>query len=74
MASDGNNFIMPAVAAKISGDKVALYRCGFMGVQDTLWDVSGRHYYKLCSIRGAVDFIMGSGQTIYEVYLIVERT
>ncbi|KAL7596973.1 probable pectinesterase 29 [Lactuca sativa] len=61
-----NNPIVPALAAKISGDKSAFYRCGFMGVQDTLWDVSGRHYYKLCSIRGAVDFIMGSGQSIYE--------
>ncbi|KAK9072471.1 hypothetical protein SSX86_008905 [Deinandra increscens subsp. villosa] len=61
-----HNPIMPAVAAKISGDKSAFYRCGFMGVQDTLWDDSGRHYFKLCSIRGAVDFIMGSGQSIYE--------
>ncbi|KAL8227339.1 hypothetical protein R6Q57_017171 [Mikania cordata] len=60
------NPIMPAVAAKISGDKSAFYRCGFMGVQDTLWDDAGRHYYKLCSIRGAVDFIMGSAQSIYE--------
>ncbi|XP_076896862.1 putative pectinesterase 29 [Bidens hawaiensis] len=60
------NPIMPAVAAKISGDKSAFYRCGFMGVQDTVWDDSGRHYFKLCSIRGAVDFIMGSGRSIYE--------
>ncbi|KAD5508898.1 hypothetical protein E3N88_16601 [Mikania micrantha] len=60
------NPIMPAVAAKISGDKSAFYRCGFMGVQDTLWDDAGRHYFKLCSIRGAVDFIMGSAQSIYE--------
>ncbi|KAJ9561305.1 hypothetical protein OSB04_006465 [Centaurea solstitialis] len=65
LASNGNP-IAPALAAKISGDKSAFYRCGFMGVQDTLWDVSGRHYFKLCSIRGAVDFIMGSGQSIYE--------
>lgn len=63
---NNGNAIMPALAAKISGDKSAFYRCGFMGVQDTLWDVSGRHYFKLCSIRGAVDFIMGSGQSIYE--------
>ncbi|KAJ0537563.1 putative pectinesterase [Helianthus annuus] len=66
LASNGHNPIMPAVAAKISGDKSAFYRCGFMGVQDTLWDDAGRHYFKLCSIRGAVDFIMGSGQSIYE--------
>ncbi|KVH90967.1 Pectinesterase, catalytic [Cynara cardunculus var. scolymus] len=61
-----DNPIAPALAAKISGDRSAFYRCGFMGVQDTLWDVSGRHYFKLCSIRGAVDFIMGSGRSIYE--------
>ncbi|KAJ0721087.1 putative pectinesterase [Helianthus annuus] len=67
LASNGHNLIMPAVAAKISGDKSAFYRCGFMGVQDTLWDDASRHYFKLCSIRGAVDFIMGSGQSIYEV-------
>lgn len=56
-----------AVAAKISGDKSSFYRCGFLGLQDTLWDVQGRHYFKLCSIQGAVDFIFGSGQSIYEV-------
>ncbi|KAJ0721088.1 putative pectinesterase [Helianthus annuus] len=66
LASNGHNPIMPVVAAKISGDKSAFYRCGFMGVQDTLWDDTGRHYFKFCSIRGAVDFIMGSGQSIYE--------
>lgn len=58
---------MPAVAAMIAGDKSKFYRCGFFGLQDTLWDVSGRHYYKLCSIQGAVDFILGSGQSIFEV-------
>ncbi|KAL2530925.1 putative pectinesterase 29 [Forsythia ovata] len=63
--SSGNP-IRTAVAAKISGDKSAFYRCGFLGLQDTLWDVQGRHYFKLCSIQGAVDFIFGSGQSIYE--------
>ncbi|PWA72887.1 pectin lyase-like superfamily protein [Artemisia annua] len=64
--SNNNNKIESALAAKITGDKSAFYRVGFMGVQDTLWDSRGRHYFKLCSIRGAVDFIMGSGQSIYE--------
>ncbi|KAI7992167.1 putative pectinesterase 29 [Camellia lanceoleosa] len=50
----------------ISGDKSAFYRCGFYGFQDTLWDVQGKHYFKLCTIEGAVDFIFGSGQSIYE--------
>ncbi|GKA52585.1 probable pectinesterase 29 [Tanacetum coccineum] len=61
-----NKMMKPALAAKIIGDRSAFYRVGFMGFQDTLWDARGRHYFKLCSIRGAVDFIMGSGQSIYE--------
>ncbi|XP_073051603.1 probable pectinesterase 29 [Primulina eburnea] len=55
-----------AVAATIEGDKSVFYRCGFFGLQDTLWDVQGRHYFKLCTIQGAVDFIFGSGQSLYE--------
>ncbi|XP_047321116.1 probable pectinesterase 29 [Impatiens glandulifera] len=62
---DGKS-ISPAVAARIIGDKAAFYRCGFYGFQDTLWDVQGRHYFKQCSIQGAVDFIFGAGQSLYE--------
>jgi hypothetical protein len=62
-----NNPRLPAVAAMITGDKTAFYQCGFAGVQDTLWDEAGRHYFKRCTIQGAVDFIFGSGQSIYEV-------
>ncbi|KAF3485788.1 hypothetical protein F2Q69_00056203 [Brassica cretica] len=40
--------------------------CGFLGLQDTLWDVQGRHLFKNCYIEGAIDFIFGSGQSIYE--------
>lgn len=50
----------------VYGDKTTFYRCGFVGVQDTLWDVQGRHYFHRCSISGAVDFIFGSGQSMYE--------
>ncbi|PIN11559.1 Pectinesterase [Handroanthus impetiginosus] len=60
------NPMMPAVAALIEGDRSAFYRCVFMGLQDTLWDVQGRHYFKHCTIQGAVDFIFGSGQSLYE--------
>ncbi|XP_051130724.1 probable pectinesterase 29, partial [Andrographis paniculata] len=60
------NQIYPAVAAKIDGDRVAFYNCRFLGLQDTLWDVRGRHYFHRCTIEGAVDFIFGSGQSIYE--------
>ncbi|TXG72574.1 hypothetical protein EZV62_001153 [Acer yangbiense] len=57
---------VPAVAAMIGGDKTSFHRCRFSGVQDTLWDDQGRHYYSHCTIEGAVDFIFGSGQSIYE--------
>ncbi|PKI57568.1 hypothetical protein CRG98_022039 [Punica granatum] len=57
---------VPAAAARISGDKSFFYRCGFYGLQDTLWDDEGRHYYKSCTIQGAVDFIFGAGQSLYE--------
>ncbi|KAI3408431.1 Pectinesterase, partial [Psidium guajava] len=56
----------PAVAAMVSGDKSYFHRVGFWGLQDTLWDVHGRHYFKSCTIQGAVDFIFGEGQSIYE--------
>ncbi|KAL0414084.1 UNVERIFIED_CONTAM: putative pectinesterase 29 [Sesamum radiatum] len=58
--------VKPAVAAKISGDKSAFYECSFLGFQDTLLDDAGRHYFKLCNIEGAIDFIFGGGQSIYE--------
>ncbi|XP_061364766.1 probable pectinesterase 29 [Gastrolobium bilobum] len=62
LASD----MAPAVAAKVCGDKIYFYRVGFFGFQDTLWDESGRHYYKYCTIQGAVDFIFGAGHALFE--------
>ncbi|KAH6786781.1 hypothetical protein C2S52_006333 [Perilla frutescens var. hirtella] len=64
--SKNPNPIARAVAAKIKGDKSAFYGCVFLGVQDTLWDAQGRHYYKSCTFKGAVDFIFGAAQTHYE--------
>lgn len=66
-SNTSHNPMRPALAAKIQGDKSAFYKCGFVGLQDTLWDVQGRHYFKYCTIQGAVDFIFGSGQSLYEV-------
>ncbi|KAJ1387838.1 Transmembrane protein [Sesbania bispinosa] len=57
---------VPAVAAMVSGDKSYFFRVGFFGLQDTLWDDRGRHYYKLCTIQGAIDFIFGAGQSLFE--------
>ncbi|PKI32033.1 hypothetical protein CRG98_047596 [Punica granatum] len=58
--------VTQAVAARIYGDKSLFYGCGFLGVEDTLWDVKGRHYYKSCYIEGAVDFIFGNGQSYFK--------
>ncbi|KAG6432088.1 hypothetical protein SASPL_103661 [Salvia splendens] len=60
------NPVMPAVAARISGDQSAFHECGFLGYQDTLLDDKGKHYFSLCTVEGAVDFIFGNGQSIYE--------
>ncbi|XP_013627961.1 PREDICTED: probable pectinesterase 29 [Brassica oleracea var. oleracea] len=61
---------IPAVAALINGDKCAFYSVGFSGVQDTLWDADGRHFFHRCTIQGAVDFIFGNGQSIYKKCVI----
>ncbi|KAI8026503.1 putative pectinesterase 55 [Camellia lanceoleosa] len=58
--------VKPAVAARIYGDKAAFYECAFLGFQDTLWDVEGRHYFNSCYIEGAIDFIWGDGQSFFE--------
>ncbi|KAJ7955591.1 Pectinesterase [Quillaja saponaria] len=63
---NSKNRIIAAAAAMITGDKSSFYRCGFFGLQDTLWDDQGRHYYERCTIQGAVDFIFGAGQSIFE--------
>ncbi|XXG79077.1 hypothetical protein AAC387_Pa09g0226 [Persea americana] len=55
-----------AVAFLVGGDKAYFYMCGFVGFQDTLCDERGRHYFHSCYIEGAVDFIFGYGQSIYE--------
>ncbi|KAF3340515.1 putative pectinesterase 29 [Carex littledalei] len=55
-----------AVAVLVAGDKSAFYRCSFVGIQDTLCDLTGRHYYQDCYIEGALDFIFGQGQSIFE--------
>ncbi|XP_062200351.1 probable pectinesterase 29 [Phragmites australis] len=58
--------IAPAVAALVAGDRSSFYRCGFVSVQDTLSDLEGRHYYEGCYIEGAMDFIFGNGQSIFQ--------
>ncbi|WCJ28168.1 Pectin lyase-like superfamily protein [Euphorbia peplus] len=54
-----------AVALRISGDMAAFYGCKFYGFQDTLCDDKGRHLFMNCFIEGTVDFIFGSGKSLY---------
>ncbi|XP_061993507.1 probable pectinesterase 29 [Rosa rugosa] len=63
---NSNRQITQALAAMISGDKTSFYKCGFFGFQDTLWAVEGRHFYKHCTIQGAIDFIFGHAQAIFQ--------
>uniref|UniRef100_A0A6N2MJQ4 Pectinesterase n=1 Tax=Salix viminalis TaxID=40686 RepID=A0A6N2MJQ4_SALVM len=56
---------LQAVALRIGGDKAAFYNCRLIGFQDTLCDDMGRHFFKNCYIEGTVDFIFGSGKSLY---------
>ncbi|KAK1277060.1 putative pectinesterase 29 [Acorus gramineus] len=58
--------ITQAVAVLVGGDKAAFYNCAFESLQDTLCDFQGQHYFKDTYILGGVDFIFGSGQSVYE--------
>jgi len=65
---DGSK-VEQAVAIRITGNKTAFYNCKFSGVQDTLYDHKGLHYFKNCTIQGSVDFICGHGKSLYEVII-----
>ncbi|CAL9008387.1 unnamed protein product, partial [Prunus brigantina] len=51
-------------ALRVLGNKSALYNCRLIGFQDTLCDM-GNHFLKDCYIEGTVDFIFGSGKSLY---------
>ena len=55
------------MALRVSADNAAFVGCKFLGAQDTLYDHTGRHYYKECYIEGSVDFIFGNALSLYEV-------
>ncbi|KAF8043208.1 hypothetical protein BT93_A1527 [Corymbia citriodora subsp. variegata] len=59
-----SSYIGPA--AVLAGDKASFYRCGLHGIQNTLGDVQGRHYFMSCCISEAVDFIWGGGQSVHK--------
>jgi len=62
---DGKRKGAQASALRISGDKSAVYNCRILGFQDTICDDRGYHFFKDCYIEGTVDFIFGSGTSIY---------
>ncbi|KAF9616112.1 hypothetical protein IFM89_028578 [Coptis chinensis] len=54
-----------AVAMRISGDKAAFYNCRFISFQDTLCDDVGNHFFENCYVEGTVDFVFGTGKSLY---------
>ncbi|OWM75734.1 hypothetical protein CDL15_Pgr021899 [Punica granatum] len=62
---DGKTPGQQALAVRISGDKSAFYNCRFIGFQDTLCDDRGFHFFKDCYIEGTVDYVFGSGTSLY---------
>jgi len=70
---DGKREGAQAAALRIGGDKSSFYNVKLYGYQDTLCDDRGKHLFKDCYIEGTVDFIFGSGKSIYlntEVHVI----
>ncbi|KAK4489361.1 hypothetical protein RD792_005168 [Penstemon davidsonii] len=62
---DGKRVGAQAAALRIGGDMASFYNCRFYGFQDTLCDDKGKHFFKDCYIEGTVDFIFGSGTSLY---------
>ncbi len=55
---------LQALAMYCKADKVQFINCTFTGYQDTLEVVSGRQYFKNCTIKGCVDFIFGNNPSV----------
>ncbi|KAJ9163993.1 hypothetical protein P3X46_023611 [Hevea brasiliensis] len=62
---DGKRKGAQALALRTGGSMAALYNVKMYGFQDTLCDDRGYHFFKDCYIEGTVDFIFGSGKSIY---------
>ncbi|KAI8540237.1 hypothetical protein RHMOL_Rhmol09G0246900 [Rhododendron molle] len=62
---DGKRKGAQAAALRISGDKAAFYNIRLYGFQDTICDDKGRHFFKDCYVEGTIDFIFGSGKSLY---------
>ncbi|XP_019085533.1 PREDICTED: probable pectinesterase 56 [Camelina sativa] len=55
-----------AVALRVSGDRVVIYRCHIDGYQDTLYAHSNKQFYRDCYITGTVDFICGQASAVFQ--------
>ncbi|MBN1865961.1 hypothetical protein JW916_01595 [Candidatus Sumerlaeota bacterium] len=55
-----------ALALRIDGDRAVLKNCRLLGWQDTLRVDEGRQYFRDCHIEGRVDFIYGSGTSVFD--------
>ncbi len=55
-----------ALALRIDGDRAIVKDCRLLGWQDTLMVNNGRQYFTNCYIEGRVDFIYGSGTTVFD--------
>jgi len=55
-----------ALAIAVHSDRAVFRKCRFLGYQDTLYAASGRQYYVDCYIAGAVDFIFGNAQAVFD--------
>jgi pectinesterase len=55
-----------AVALTVYSDRAIVHDVRLLGWQDTLYAAAGRQYYSKCYIEGAVDFIFGDAQAVFE--------
>jgi pectinesterase len=55
-----------AVALMVYSDRAIVHDVRLLGWQDTLYAAAGRQYYNECYIEGAVDFIFGDAQAVFE--------
>ena len=56
----------PATAVVANADRLVFKNCRFLGVQDTLYAKTGRHYFENCYIEGSKDFICGGAAAVFE--------
>ncbi|KAH9329974.1 hypothetical protein KI387_002082, partial [Taxus chinensis] len=55
-----------AVALRVGADYSAVFRCNFIGYQDTLYVHSLRQFFRECNIYGTVDFIFGNAAVVLQ--------